>query len=75
MGDMHPVVAFLEAGEHRICHCGESETFPVCDGEQDASACRKAAVITVDKDKYVPICQCGRSSSMPVCDGRHGYAE
>ena len=69
---MHPILVELAPGEHRVCHCGESLTEPLCDGG-NGPECRKARVFTVNKQGIVPICACGRTRTAPICDGTHGY--
>lgn len=71
---MHPVIVPLAAGEHHICHCGESNTEPLCDGQQ-GSRCRQAQKFVLVKGGNIPICLCGRSKTSPICDGNHGYAK
>ncbi|MBF0624235.1 MAG: CDGSH iron-sulfur domain-containing protein [Magnetococcales bacterium] len=68
----HPIILHLDAGEHRICHCGASHDPPLCDRSAGAR-CQKAAVLRLEQARTVPICTCGRSGRLPVCDGRHGY--
>jgi len=72
MQRFHPIIRELAAGEHKICHCGESSEEPMCD-EQWGPECRKAKTIKLEEAATVAICACGRSETMPTCDGSHGY--
>lgn len=68
----HPIITRLAAGEHKLCHCGESGDKPLCDNSL-GHACSKAKTITLSQPKTVAICTCGSSKILPYCDGGHGY--
>ena len=67
----HPIVVELPEGSHRICHCGETATPPLCD-RSGWNQCSDAAELTMPVRKTVMICTCAKSGKIPLCDGSHG---
>lgn len=63
-----PLTLELPAGTHRLCGCGESSAWPVCDTPRPS--CETAAhTLALSKPQFVWVCQCQGSTTMPFCDG------
>lgn len=63
-----PQALQLPAGEHRLCGCWQSPTWPHCPGKE-AHCADRCHSIALNKARFVWICQCRQSQTLPFCDG------
>ncbi|MBF0309923.1 MAG: CDGSH iron-sulfur domain-containing protein [Magnetococcales bacterium] len=73
MWGLHPVLVELPAGRHKLCLCGDSDSFPACDDSR-RGVCSRAVTVDLPEDGRLLLCACGKSSRGHLCDGSHGYS-
>ena len=65
-----------EGDELWFCACGQSKTFPYCDGSHRAYNAANGTSFapikwTATETKTIYACACGHSGKRPLCDGTH----